>query len=290
MAAITLRPSQSTYISSWYPDQNFSSSTALFAGRFKEKGDVYRSLLQFNLDRIPLISTIDNAQLNLYMSRNQVGAGGAYIRVQRLFTSWAQDKVNWKNQPDTTPTGFNWAWDASVYISPSTSNGLVSIDISDLVRKWVHGSIPNHGLQLAGNELKNSLVGFLSPNSPYTYTGPGLTVNLELGLLGIYDRQDLLIPGPPADPVVACNPINLGPGQMATFMVENTSSSTSVEARLEVGSGSEYSAAGPWHSIEACGNMGATIALSTGYHAQQARVLLRGAGGEIIVVTPRSRE
>ncbi|MEN6350694.1 MAG: DNRLRE domain-containing protein [Syntrophomonas sp.] len=289
MTVITLRPSLSTYISSWYPDQNFSSSTALFAGRFMNAQDLYRSLLQFNLSNIPPISTIDSAQLNLYMYDNQVGIGGAFIRVQSLFTSWSQNTVTWGNQPGTNPPGMNRVWDGSVYISPSTSDGFVNIDISDLVRKWIDGSIPNHGLQLAGNELENSLFRFWSPNYNYSYAGPSLTVNLELGLLGIYDRQNLLIPRWPTNSVASA-PLTLGPSQLATFMLENTSSSTRVEARLEVGEDSKFNAAGPWHSLEACGNPGASAALSTAYPVKQARVLLRGAGGEIINITPHSRE
>lgn len=252
--------------------------------------DIYRALLQFDLDKIPLISAIDSAKLNLYLGRNEVGTGGAYIRVQHLFNSWDQDTVNWGNQPDANLSGNNTIWNGSVYISPSTQNGPISIDISDLVRKWVNGSIPNHGMQVTGNEMRNSLVGFLSPNGPYRYTEPSLTINLDLGLLGIYDRQNLLIPSPPADPVIACNPINLGPNQMVLFKVENISASPSVEVRLEVAFGSEFYAAGPWHSIEACGNPGATIALSTGSSVQQARVLLRGSGNEMVIVAPRRWE
>lgn len=290
MTVITLRPSQSTYISSWYPEQNFFSSTALFAGRFMQEGDIYRSLLQFNLDNIPRISTIDSAQLNLHMNDNHLGSGGAFIRVQCLFNSWSQETANWINQPGTNPTGINRVWDGSVYISHYVSNGFVSIDLSDLVRKWVNGSIPNYGLQLAGNELENSLFRFWSPNYNYSYAGPSLTVDLELGLLGIYDRQVLIIPSPPEEAIIACHPINLAPHQLATFMLENTSASTRVEARLEVGSGSTFEAAGPWHQLEACGNPGSSVAISTGYPAQQARVLLLGAGGEIVNVTPHSRE
>lgn len=290
MTAITLRPSLSTYISSWYPEQNFSSSNALFAGRFMQEGDIYRSLLQFNLDNIPLVAAIHNAWLNVNMYNNQVGMGGAHIRVQRLFNRWSQGVVNWINQPSTSPGGFDRVWDGSVYIAPSASNGSISIELGDLVRGWVDGSVPNYGVQLAGNELENSLFRFWSPNYTFSYAGPRLTIDLDLGLLGIYDRQNLLIPGPPARPNAACAPIDLSPHRLATFLLHNTSSSTRVEARLEVGAGAKFKAAGPWHSLEACGSPGASVALSTAYPTEQARVQLRGAGGEIVIITPYSRE
>lgn len=290
MTMVTLRPSLSTYISSWYPEQNFSSSNALFAGRFRQEGDVYRSLLQFNLDNIPLVAAILSAQLNLYMHSNEVGIGGAYIRVQRLLNRWSQGTVNWINQPHTCPGGFDRIWDGAVYIAQSTSNGSLSIEVNDLVRGWIDGSIPNYGLQVAGNETQNSLVGFWGPNYTFSYASPSLTIELDLGLLGIYDQQSLLIPGPPASPCSACAPISLSPKQLATFMLQNTSSSSRVEARLEVGAGSNFRAAGPWHSFASCGHPGDRVALSTAYPAPQARVRLRGAGGEIIAITPYSRE
>lgn len=290
IAILTLRPAQSTYISSWYPDRNFSSSTALFVGRFMQEGDLYRSLIQFNLNNIPSISTIDSATLNLYMADNQLGPGGAFIRVQSLFNGWSENTANWHNQPSTKPNGLGRVWDGSVYVSHCASNGFVSIDIVELVRKWVSGAIPNYGLQLAGNELENSIFRFWGPNYSFSYYGPSLSVKLELGLLGIYDRQDLIIPSLPADPVIASDSINLGSHQLATFILENTSSSSKVEARLEVGEGSKFASAGPWHSLKARGNPGASVALSTGYPVEQARVLLRGAGGEIVSVTPHSRE
>lgn len=290
MTSITLRPGLSTYISSWYPEQNFSSSNALFAGRFMKEGDIYRSLLQFDLGNIPFISTIYSARLKLFLHGNGVGAGGAFLRVQCLFNRWFQGTVNWSNQPLTNLNGFSRIWDGSLYISPSTSNGFVDIDISELVRAWVNGSIPNYGLQLAGNEIENSLFRFWSPNYTYSYAGPRLEVDLELGLVGVYDQQNLLIPGPPAKPYAASAPIDLSPHQLATFMLQNTSCSTGVEARLEVGAGAKFEPAGPWHPLKAYGQPGAFLALSTANPVKQARVLLRGTGGEMINVFPHSRE
>jgi len=49
MAKITLTPFQDAYIAEYFPDQNFGSSDALFISRFQGAGDIYRSLIQFDL-------------------------------------------------------------------------------------------------------------------------------------------------------------------------------------------------------------------------------------------------
>ena len=45
-------PSKNTYISQYYPLQNFNRSVSLFAGQFKQSGDAYRSLLKFDINNI----------------------------------------------------------------------------------------------------------------------------------------------------------------------------------------------------------------------------------------------
>lgn len=255
-----------------------------------QAGDIYRSLLQFDVSNISPVSTIESALLNLYMYRNEVVSGGAYLRMHRLLNHWEQETATWNNQPNSGPPGFSPAWDGGVYITSSTPPGLIAVDISDLVRGWINGSIANNGLLLAGNELENKLVGFMNSNYQYSFTWPTIAVNLEMAVLDTYDPQELVVPSAPADPSIASASINLGSQQMVTFLVANTSSSTSVRVMLQVGYGSEFYSAGPWHALDAYGSAGATIAISTGDAVEQARVLIEGAGGETVTVTPRSRE
>ena len=63
MASFTFLPFQGIYVSEWYPLQNFSSSPALFVSRYQQKGDIYRSLLQFDLSSIDSNCTIEKAEL-----------------------------------------------------------------------------------------------------------------------------------------------------------------------------------------------------------------------------------
>ena len=88
--------------------------------------------------------------------------------------------VNWNNQPGFTGqygsvavTSGNWGWFA--------------LDVTDLVRGWVNGSLPNYGVMLRANESPgddSAQLGFLTRNvadpsfRPYlalTYSGMAAT-------------------------------------------------------------------------------------------------------------------
>ncbi|MEN6391185.1 MAG: DNRLRE domain-containing protein [Syntrophomonas sp.] len=294
MASRSSLPTQDVYIAQWFPDQNFGTIIALFCGQFTQPGDSYRSLLKFDLSGLPPASTINSAHLNLYMYRNETSSAGEYIAVDRLLNDWGQDTVTWNNQPPFSPTPFSPIWDAYIYINSSTPLGPISIDITDLVKGWFNGSIVNNGLILVGDELDNGLVGFYSTNHPYSTMWPQLTVNFVQGIINVFDTDKLTIPTPPSNPVIASTPVPLGAGQSATFGILNNSSSTSVEAKIQVGfetgPGAPFFDAGDWVALGPTGSPGEAVALSTSAAAEYARVIVKGVGAESIWVYPRTKE
>lgn len=167
-----------TYISQYLPDTNFNGSTNLFVSQFQKSGDVYRSLLLFrltnpvnSLNLIPPDSIINEAYLQLTISRNELPVGGFItLRVFTALEPWDPALVTFNNQPNFSP------------VAEATANifdglGTVNVVLTNLVRAWFSGQIVNLGIVLTGNELANSLVGFFSSWSNSSGAWPRLYVN-----------------------------------------------------------------------------------------------------------------
>lgn len=174
MSKISFYPVQDAYIAEWYPDVNFGAIPFLYISRYRQCGDIYRSLIQFNLcglgcNFIPPNSCITEAKLLLPVYRNEI-CGRINVKVFRVLQYWAEYLVTWDTQPL-----------ASKYPDGSESVrggffGTVEICITDLVRGWYNGTIVNNGLLLTGNEAANDLLGFYSKEYPNTSLWPKLEV------------------------------------------------------------------------------------------------------------------
>lgn len=290
MAKVSIFPFQDAYVSEWYASENFGSKIALFVSQYLRPGDDYRSLLQFNLDKIPPDSTIEEATLELSAYRNEVSGPPINVTAHRLLNRWNQYSVTWNNQPEAKPTP-----DGVVTVFSGPPNEKVCIDITNLVQGWYDGSIPNHGLLLKGNERNNDLVGFRSINFEDRETWPVLHIKYADDKLKIYPKETLVIPDPvQCAPLEASTPIPLGARTKATFLVKNDSDCEHVRAMLQVGHSDNpldtFFDAGPWVHLKPSGYPGEAVALSTDDAAEYARVLVRGNGGETVLVWPRSYE
>ncbi len=288
MAAITFLPIMDTYISEWYAGQNFGFNQALFVGQYRQSGDDYRSLMQFDLSSIPKNSTIEKAELQLTLYRNEVTSDNIDLSVHRLLNKWSSYTINWNTHPPFSPFR-----DGSVSIDQTTPLGLQSIDISNLVRGWYDGSIPNNGLLLEGRDDNNGLIGFRSTSYLYSNDWPKLTISFVEGILEVKDTQEITVPILPYTPIIESSPVALGPRNVATFMILNTSDSPHIKAKIQLGFDNDPDAvffdAGPWHDLEPQGYPGEAIAISASEAAEYARVLIWGAGGETLNVYPRTK-
>lgn len=289
MASINFLPIQDTYVSEWYDNQNFGSSSALFIGQYQQPGDNHRSLLQFDLSAILPTCTIEKAELHLHLYRNEIAGESALLNVHRLLNNWFQLQVNWANQPP-----FDNSSDASIMLSSTTPIGLLTIDITHLVQGWHDGTIPNSGLLLTGNETVNGLIGFTSNDYLYNSQWPRLAVQFVDGILERLDKEVITIPGCPDYPIIESRAIPLGARKQATFMILNHCSSPNIKAKVQVGyddsPDSVFFDAGPWYSLNPHGYPGEAIALSTSDAAEFARVLVQGEGGETLHLYQRTRE
>lgn len=287
MAVFTLLPSQDTYVAEWYPITNFADHKALFLSRYIRNGDIYRSLIQFDLHQIPPLSTIETAELELTMYRNEV-TKSTMAAVHRLLSNWTGNRVTWNSQPyySTEP-------DAEILINPKTLS-TYRINITSLVKGWHNGSIPNNGLLLKGNEEINSLIAFRSINYHSSSEWPKLHINFVSGILNCYEKEELKVPHYPETPIIASTPIPLGSRKQASFLIVNMSNSPSIKVRLQVGNDynecSTFFDTGPWVNLKRSEYPGEAIALTAFEAAEFARVLIIGSGGENINVYPRTKE
>jgi len=162
-----------TEIIQGYPAANCGSGLLMRAGYdtyLDPDGEIVRSLIQFNLTRIAPQATVYSATLRLYLFSSYDYPGYSIpISPYRIPPPWAVDNVTWNSQPSyaesypaTWITHMDWGWH--------------SFDVTDLVRSWVAGTYPNHGLMLRGPEAS---VGWRAFTTVETIHPPHLVVEYE---------------------------------------------------------------------------------------------------------------
>lgn len=193
MPHIVFIPSADTYIAEYYPNENFHLSSALFLSRYQQPGDIYRSLITMGLyapvGNIDYNCTILDAQLQLMVYRNEIPSGSIDVTVHRILQEWDAAFVTWNSQPLASA-----APDATTSITAGYT-GLLSIDVSNLIKDWWTGAFPNFGMLIKGQESSNNLIAFYGRqyiNSDYY---PRLVVHYIEGCLTAVPLRTILFTG-----------------------------------------------------------------------------------------------
>lgn len=178
MTELTLPSFQEAYVAEYYPCKNFGCSTGLFVSRYLQIGDIYRSLIEFDLctpcREIPITCIIEEAYLNLWVYRNELSPSCSInLKIFSLLSDWREDMVTWNNQPEI-PVNPD-----VIYPISSGVFGAISINVSDLVKGWHDGSITNSGILIKGDEDANNLVGFYSKDFPNNNFWPKLFIKFN---------------------------------------------------------------------------------------------------------------
>ncbi len=149
----TVQPSADTTIHSFYPQQNYAARGSLTL----RSGDVSAALMQFDLSTIqrPAGVVVAQALLKVYvLSRTNASFMG--VSAYAVHRPWVATEATWVMADQATP----WAVagcngrpeDRSDQGSPVTTlreaEGWVTLDVSDIVRGWMDGTMPNNGLIL----------------------------------------------------------------------------------------------------------------------------------------------
>lgn len=110
------------------------------------------SLIQIDLSTLPTTVRITEAQLRLNVEN--LGGGSATVEVLRVTEAWEEDDVTWEARDLILGVPINWRVQGATtapepYGSTTpTATGPMSIDITELVRLWYDGDVPNNGLLL----------------------------------------------------------------------------------------------------------------------------------------------
>ncbi|MGI5880629.1 MAG: DNRLRE domain-containing protein [Syntrophomonadaceae bacterium] len=150
---LELYPCKNIYVSQYYSNKNYylSNDNALFIGQYKNEKDSYRTMLQFDLEDWQNKEIIA-AYLMMHICRNEINSGIVQVAIHRILMEWDEKKIGWNDQiyigevPEVTfPVVTGWT-------------GLIMVDISLLVKRWLNHTYINKGIVLIGNESSNNLL------------------------------------------------------------------------------------------------------------------------------------
>jgi uncharacterized repeat protein (TIGR01451 family) len=180
---VTVRPPGTFYavgdacILEGYSSTNFGPTDDMWVGYddyLDPDGKRARSLIQFDTSAIPAGAPVDSAVLRVYLVQSyDYPDRTRTVTAYGIDEAWSESSVTWGNRPDyadaygsASVTHADWDW--------------YSFDVTDLVRGWVNGSLPNHGVMLRGPEFSGSdsswrsfstREGDYDPELVITYTG-----------------------------------------------------------------------------------------------------------------------
>jgi len=172
-----------------YPTWNFGDTSDMWAGYddyLEPDGKIARSLIQFDLSSIPTGTPISSASLRVYLVGSYDWPGKTRtITAYRIGSTWSESSVTWNTQPT-----FGEAYGSAAVTERAW--GWYSFDVTNLVRGWVNGTLPNYGVMLRGPEWSgydSSWRAFSTRegSSPYmpqlviTYTGHGASGEPQTG-------------------------------------------------------------------------------------------------------------
>ena len=152
---LNLSPNESqmkdTFVSNLFPNDNTDSIPHLEAGTLFADSVIHRTYLQFDLNMIPNNAVISEAKVGLYFTEpiSYVSIPiyiDVPIAVYRVDGYWNESTLNWYNQPDV------YYKYEDVQLLGEETDDYVWWDITNLVQKWVSGTMPNYGICLADQD------------------------------------------------------------------------------------------------------------------------------------------
>ncbi|WP_432401177.1 DNRLRE domain-containing protein [Wukongibacter sp. M2B1] len=223
MQTFSFLPTQNVYVLSFSPNTNFSGENVLFVGQFSGDNSDYRSLLQFDVSFIPIGSTIIEARLKLFISRNDEPGLAKPTGVFRLLDNFDEGTVTFNSQPSADSIA------ADTTIINAEIATFITWEITDLVTGWYNGSIPNNGIIMIGVEDEPSLTGFRSTYFSDSSKWPLLEIDFVQGITTQFSEEN---PNT-TDSFTGSNSISLGPIS-ATFAIKNTGATNNAEVKLQI--------------------------------------------------------
>lgn len=153
------------------PSENFGYIPAMFLGRYTPNC-ICRILFKFPITSLPEDAMIIEATFNITSFSNNIATLPKKITPYALIENWSVDTVNWNNQPL-----FNEEIRGE---SAAAGRGIENeFDITSIVRKWYDNQIPNHGIILKSDEIKDNTYARLITDINKSY-GPNINIIYQL--------------------------------------------------------------------------------------------------------------
>ncbi|MEZ4713885.1 MAG: DNRLRE domain-containing protein [Caldilineaceae bacterium] len=233
-APITIYAIQDTYVTSLQENKSWGTEPTIWVGYNKNQGlGIQRSLLKFDLSEIPPNSTINSAELVLYLSATTSNDSDMSVTVSRLNGEW-DEGITWAASFGNNPLikEIERSSTQKIPAVPDTEHKWV---ITSLVQKWTNesGRPDNLALLIEGNEMASQHErGFWSKDC-----GSKCTKSQQPHLLINYSLPPTPTPIPTSTPGIVVN-LSYVPSRAGTTILPNapitfTVSYTAVNKALE---------------------------------------------------------
>lgn len=163
---------QGTFISKRCHDENFADYDTLFVGCYGRPNNIFRTLLQFDLNGLPENCTIIKADLILSLCSKDVPGRGLPMRLHPILTRWSARRVTWDDSPEIARKH----WKAFV---PRGAMDEICIDVLDYMEYF--SECPNYGLMLIGSESEDGFIGIEAREYGACQKAPYLRIVVECG-------------------------------------------------------------------------------------------------------------
>ncbi|NBJ16874.1 MAG: DNRLRE domain-containing protein [Dehalobacter sp. 4CP] len=143
MATLTLNIPDTTFVSSYLPDMNFSSYPLVYSGTDPSFQNCI-SFLQIVLPVLP-VTSVDSALLELSVIVKS-GAAPSPLVVNRVTDPFSTATVTYNTRPafTATPSGID--------ITTEDLYTTVQIDVTTLINDWLNGAYSNNGIALTNSD------------------------------------------------------------------------------------------------------------------------------------------
>jgi len=143
-------------------------------------GDRIRTVLGFDIASLPAGASVTTATVSLWV----IDPDPSAVTVRLMTSSWTEDGATWQN----TTNSFSSTVEAS--FTPNIEKTFRTFDITSLVRKWLDGTHPNHGIMLVASSTGGEAT-FASREAQTASTRPCMSVTYSLAGASANNRLEI---------------------------------------------------------------------------------------------------
>lgn len=164
---VTLNSMADAIVGSFQPNANYGNTPGMDVSHNDNPHNESWGLIRFDLSSIPTNSVIDSATLKLQVGICG-GPGPTMLSASQATNPWDEMTVTWANKPSYS----GGVPKSSLCTLPSTH----SLDVKEIVKKWVNYSEKNYGLVIHGSDSGSWDFGFCTKENSNFQLRPQLDI------------------------------------------------------------------------------------------------------------------